>query len=205
MQSIGFFGDSFCADTSTSSWCNILAKKIGCGSPSHYGKMGESIWGTFMKFNHRIKTNTVPDICVFCWTEPYRLYHPKYTLTANIIPDAKHDPKIYETLDNYWKYLHNYDKDEMAYSYSLQYYDQHVLSKVKKKIVQLWSFKPFETAGKDAKIQLTSGKFLDYSLYKISKEDKSPNKTVNHMSKEKNSEVATELYSLISHYLETSG
>jgi len=60
------------------------------------------------------------------------------------------DPNVYKTLDDYWKYLHNYDKDEMAYEYALKHYDQNILSKVSSEIVQMWSFKPFETVSKDA-------------------------------------------------------
>ena len=201
-STIGFFGDSFCADTRPESWCNILADKLGVGSPVCFGKKGESIWGTFFKFNHRIKTDTVPDISVFCWTEPYRLYHPRMTLTANVIPSENEDPNVYKTLDNYWKYLHNYDKDEMAYEYSLRYYDQNVLTKVKKKIVHLWSFRPFETAGKDAGIRLESGFFIDKSMYRTATDDRNDNKDINHMSVEMNRSLADYIHGTTKDYLE---
>ena len=201
MKTIGFFGDSFCADMSPLSWCNILADKLGCGDPVNYGKKGESIWGTFFKFNHRIKTNTVPDISVFCWTEPYRLYHPRMTLTANTIPSKDEDPNVYKALDDYWKYLHNYDKDEMAYEYSLKHYDQNILPKVDKKIIQLWSFRPFETAEKNANIQLTSGLFIDHNLYRVSVEDRHPDKSINHMSSLMNLKTAEFILNKSSSYL----
>lgn len=201
MKTIGFFGDSFCADTRHLSWCNIVADKLGCGDPINYGRKGGSIWGTFFEFNHRIKTNTVPDISVFCWTEPYRLYHPRLTLCANTIPSKDEDPNVYKTLDNYWKYLHNYDKDEMAYEYSLKHYDQNILSKVDKKIIQLWSFRPFETAKKDANIQLTSGLFIDHSLYHPARIDRHPDKSINHMSSSMNLETAEFILEKSSSYL----
>ena len=78
-------------------------------------------------------------------------------MSANTQPLEGVDPNVYKALDDYWKYLHNYDKDEMAYEYSLKHYDQNILSKIDKQIVQMWSFKPFETAGKNAGITLTSG------------------------------------------------
>lgn len=202
MKTIGFFGDSFCADTTESSWCNIFSNKIGCGDPVCHGSKGESIWGTFFKFNKRIKQDEVPDISVFCWTEPYRLYHPRMILTANVIPSKDEDPNVYKTLDNYWKYLHNYDKDELAYEYSLKHYDQNVLSKVNKKVIQLWSFRPFETAKKDANIQLQTGLFVDESLYRTAMDkDKSEHKFINHMSQEYNKTLANRLVDISREYL----
>ena len=90
----------------------------------------------FFQYNKLIEQNNVPDISIFCWTEPYRLYHPELILSANTEPLEGVDPNVYKTLDNYWKYLHNYDKDEMAYEYAIKHYDQNVLSKVGKQIAE---------------------------------------------------------------------
>lgn len=199
MKSIGFFGDSFCASNQPESWCNILQEKLGCAKPRWFGQPGRSIWTTFMHFNNLIKKDQVPDISVFCWTEPYRLYHPKLILSANTKPLEEVNPKIYKALDDYWKYLHNYDKDEMAYEYALQFYDQNVLSKLdKKKIVQMWSFRPFETAGKDAGIRLTAGTFIDESMYAFSGGKNSWGRgTINHMTVEQNQKWADKVYGKI--------
>ncbi len=201
MKTIGFFGDSFCADTTEASWCNILSDKIGCGEPVCHGRKGESIWGTFFKFNKRIRQDNVPDVSVFCWTEPYRLYHPRMILTANVIPSKDEDPKVYKAMDDYWKYLHDYDKDELAYEYSLKHYDQNVLSRVNKKIIQLWSFRPFETANKNANIRLNTGLFVDKSLYSTAKEDRGKDKVINHMSQEMNKTLANQLVDISREYL----
>ena len=152
-----------------------------------------------MHFNHLIKMDRVPDVSVFCWTEPYRLYHPSLILSANTEPLEGVDPKVYEALDDYWKYLHNYDKDEMAYEYALRFYDQNVLSKISKTIVQMWSFKPFETAGKDAGIKLTAGKFIDESMYAFSGgKDNWGHGTINHMTEDQNQRWAEKVYDRIS-------
>jgi len=152
-----------------------------------------------MHFNHLIKTDRVPDVSVFCWTEPYRLYHPNLILSANTEPLEGVDPKVYEALDDYWKYLHNYDKDEMSYEYALRYYDQNVLSKIDKEIVQMWSFRPFETAGKDAGIRLSAGKFLDESMFEFSGgQDAWGRGTINHMTAEQNQKWAEKVYETIS-------
>lgn len=198
MKSIGFFGDSFCASNQPESWCNILQEKLGCARPRWFGQPGRSIWSTFMHFNNLIKMGQVPDISVFCWTEPYRLYHPKLILSANTEPLEGVNPKVYEALDDYWKYLHNYDKDEMAYEYALRYYDQEVLSKIDKTIIQMWSFRPFETAGKDAGIVLQTGTVIDESMFAFSGGKKHWGRgTINHMTVQQNQEWASKVYERI--------
>jgi len=200
MKTIGFFGDSFCAGREPESWCVLLANRLDA-KIVNWGKPGRSIWSTFMRFNNRIENNQIPDYSVFCWTEPYRLYHRDIVLSANTQPLDGVDPNIYKALDDYWKYLHDYDKDEMSYEYALRYYDQNVLSKIQKEIVQIWSFKPFETAGKDAGIKLQSGKFIDESMFEFSKtngvEDGWGIGEINHMTIEQNKEWAEKVYEVI--------
>ena len=100
MQTIGFFGDSFCTSKDAQSWCVILAEKLNA-EIINYGEEGKSIWTTFFNYNKRIRQNTVPDISIFCWTEPYRLYHPDLVLSANTVPKEESDPKIYQALEDY--------------------------------------------------------------------------------------------------------
>ena len=206
MSTIGFFGDSFCAGRESESWCVLLANQLNV-KITHWGEPGRSIWTTFFKFNQLNKTNRLPDICVLCYTEPYRLYHTSLILSANTEPAEGVDPKIYEALKQYWIHLHNYDKDELAYEYALKWFDHDILSKIKNKtIVQMWSFRPFETAGKDAGIKLKSGIFIDESLYASSLTENIPSGGVNmpwgkgiinHMSKEQNKRWADKVYTAI--------
>lgn len=199
MSTIGFFGDSFCASNQKESWCNILQQKLGCDRIRWFGEPGRSIWSVFFRFNQLVKQNAVPDYCIFCWTEPYRLYHPKLILSANTEPLEGIDPNVYKTLDNYWKYLQNYDKDEMAYEYALKYYDKEVLSNLgDKTIVQMWSFRPFETAGKDGKIRLNSGIFIDESMYTFSGgKDNWGKGKINHMTPSQNQQWAEKVFKYI--------
>mgnify|MGYP003117991958 FL=1 len=208
MKTIGFFGDSFCASNQPESWCNILQQKLGARRIRWFGEPGRSVWNTMIKFNRLIDTNQVPDISIFCWTEPYRLYHPKLILTANTEPLEGVDPKIYKALEDYWKYFQNYEKDEMTYEYALKYYDQHILSKVDSQIVQMWSFKPFETNNKDAGIKLQTGVVIDESLMSFSKEGKDDSLRIrgivnecdvgiNHMTIAQNQEWANKVYEQI--------
>jgi hypothetical protein len=200
MITLGFFGDSFCAGREVDSWCVLLSKKLDARIV-HWGEPGRSIWTTIMQFNRLKDQNLLPDICVFCWTEPYRLYHPNLILSANTEPLEGVDPDVYKALDDYWKYLHSYDKDELAYRYAIQYFDQHVLSNVDKKLIQMWSFRPFETAGKDAGIRLQSGIFIDESMFAFSKsageKDGWGIGTINHMTVGQNKQWADKVYGRI--------
>ena len=143
----------------------------------------------------------MPDISIFCWTEPYRLYHPKHILSANTQPLEGVDPNLYKALDQYWIHLHNYNKDEMAYEYAIKHYDQNILSKVNSEIVQMWSFRPFETANKDVGIKLNTGTFIDESMFAFSLEagtkDGWGTGTINHMTKQQNKEWANKIYERI--------
>jgi len=201
MKTIGFFGDSFCASNQPESWCNILQEKLGADKIRWFGNPGRSIWSVFFQFNDLIKKDRVPDISIFCWTEPYRLYHPRHILSANTQPLEGVDPKMYEALDQYWIHLHNYDKDEMAYEYALKHYDKEILSKVKGEIIQTWSFRPFETADKDAGIKLTTGTFIDESMFSFSKSEGEKDGwgvgTINHMTVEQNKKWAEKIYDRI--------
>lgn len=200
MTTIGYFGDSFCAGRESESWCNLLANKLDA-RVVHWGEPGRSIWTTIIQFNRLKGQNRLPDICVFCWTEPYRLYHPNLILSANTIPLEGVDPNVYKALDDYWKYLHSYDKDELSYEYALKWFDQNVLSKVNKKIVQMWSFRPFETAGKDVNIKLLTGTFIDESMFAFSKKDGVKDGwgvgTINHMTAEQNKLWTEKVYKRI--------
>ena len=192
MKTIGFFGDSFCASNQPESWCNILQQKLDARRIRWFGNPGKSIWSVFFQFNKLIEQNRVPDISIFCWTEPHRLYHPELILSIGTQPLEGVDPNIYKTLDNYWKYLHNTEKSEIAYEYALKYYDQNVLSKVDKQIVQMWSFKP------DKDIKLTTGTFIDESMFEFSKsagvKDGWGIDTINHMTEEQNQQWAEKVY-----------
>jgi hypothetical protein len=192
MKSIGFFGDSFCASNQPESWCNILQQKLGGKKIRWFGNPGKSIWSVFFQFNKLIEQNMVPDICIFCWTEPHRLYHPELILSVGTQPLEGVDPNVYKTLDNYWKYLHSEEKAEMAHEYSLKYYDQNVLSKLDKEIVQMWSFKPTNN------IELTTGIFINECMFEFSKSDGTKDGwgigTINHMTVKQNEQWAEKVY-----------
>ena len=161
---IGFYGDSFCENNSEGpwfgifkeydSWVDLLAKSysaeivnIGSGGSSHW----DLIINQFLS-NHA----NLPDICVFTWTDPYRLYHRKlrhireyealqYTATKNKLLDPGYDfgfnKKIWEAAEKYYTHLYDKEKTELEYKSSLYYFDNEVLSKLPHiKFVHLWGF-----------------------------------------------------------------
>jgi len=199
MATIGFFGDSFCAGREPESWCVLLANKLNANIV-HWGEPGRSIWSTFFNFNKMVRYNRIPDYSIFCYTEPYRMYHPNIVLSANTQRLDEVNPKIYDALDDYWKYLHSYKKDELAYTYSLKYFDREILRAIDEEtqVVQMWSFKPFENAGREASIELTTGKFIDESMYQFSLsagvKDGWGVGTINHMTEEQNKLWAEKVY-----------
>ena len=211
MATIGYFGDSFCAGREPESWCVLLANRLKANIV-HWGEPGRSIWSTFFSFERVKQFNRIPDYSVFCWTEPYRLYHKELILSANTERLPHVNPKIYDALDDYWVYLHDYKKDELAYTYSLKHFDNQILSSVKDKtrIVQTWSFRPFETAGRHPNIQLSSGEFIDESMFNFAKSNQGSkseqailpdwNNTglINHMTIEQNQQWADKVYERLS-------
>jgi hypothetical protein len=202
MSTIGFFGDSFCESRNKDSWCILLADKLD-SKITNFGRGGASIWHTFMQFEKLMSKNAVPDICVFCWTEPYRLYHPELPLAKGAVPIPGKDENIYDAADKYYVYLQNYDKDELAYRYALQWFDQHVLSQIKnKKIIQMWSMRPFELSGNETYIKLNTGKFIDESMLMFAwdgepKDVKFDINLSNHMTSEQNQQWANKVHDRI--------
>jgi hypothetical protein len=145
---IGFFGDSFCACNTKMFWRGeTYIKKL----QNHYsadivnlGERGSSIWDLLLiQLDPFIKTNTLPDICIFVWTEPDRIFHRTIrNINSGSSRTYKHKNKIWETANNYYDHLLDRDLSELQYVAGLQYIDNNILSKFPSttKIVHLWSF-----------------------------------------------------------------
>ena len=200
MISIGYFGDSFCESQAPDSWCVMLADRLDA-EVVHWGKGGASIWTTFMDYERLKDNNQIPDISVFCWTEPYRLYHPKLPIAKGAVPIPGEDEQVYKAADMYYVYLQNYKKEELAYTYALQWFDRHVLGDNTKKVLQTWSMRPFELTGRKSELQLTTGKFIDESMLEFAWGGKTPKSGFkfdinlsNHMTTEQNKEWCSKMY-----------
>lgn len=151
---IGFYGDSFCCEISNPH--SILAgyetyiKKIKDHYDAeivHLGTGGSSVWDVILQ---QFNADDVPEICIFCWTDPYRLYNKNVrnitygSLKNKKIKDYKLSDLIYyrtiSAAKKYFEYLYDSEKSQIEYQAALQYFDNNILKNVKSKIIHLWSF-----------------------------------------------------------------
>lgn len=156
INTIGFFGDSFAAEgNNLHSWRNnykpytIKLANYFDASIVNFGYGGSSIWDALLiQLDPLIKSNTVPDICVFVWTNPDRLFHrevrrinygdalhPKIH-TYNIF---KH--KIWSAAKNFYLHLYDNEQAELSYLSALYYIDNVIMPSLPKttKVIHLWS------------------------------------------------------------------
>jgi hypothetical protein len=165
MKTIGYFGDSFCASDHHTSWCCLLAKQLQ-RQPIHFGQQGGSIWKTFLTIEQMQKEGTLPDTMFFCYTEPYRLYHPELQLSQGSEPLEEKHNEIYKAANLYYMHLRNHEKDDLAYRYALQWFDREVLKPLAREheIIQMWSMDPADVSVSGMKIQLTTGLVINESI-----------------------------------------
>lgn len=156
-KTIGFFGDSFCAESSNhhsmihgyETYIKKLEKHYNA-TTVNLGQGGGSIWDTLLiQLDPFIKSNTIPDICVFIWTTNGRLFHRKIrriNSTEAFNPKLRYmfrpdTWKIWDAAKMYYEYLIDWEKDQLEWEASLRYIDQVVLPKLPTttKIVHLWT------------------------------------------------------------------
>lgn len=195
-KTIGFFGDSFCESNLEQSWCSIVAKKLDL-KIINLGKAGSSIWTAIINFLDIIEDNRLPDYSIFCWTDPYRLYHEKF-IANHSVRITNENKNVIEASKLYKLYLSNQKKEHIEYEFVIKYFDKEILIPLqnKTKIYQTWSIAPYELVNKEKKIELQAGYFDNFSLYKFSqykfidyKREEESN-LINHMTVEKNKEFA---------------
>jgi len=208
MNTIGYIGDSYCASKGKDSWCEILAKKLNLRI-TNWGQGGASIWNSFINFEKLKKSNLLPDIIFFCWTEPTRLYHPYLPLNVNIKTFGEENREIFSAAENYYKYLQNLEKDNLAFEYSIKYFDQNILSEIKdKKIIQTWSIR-INKEEYPYNIKFNSGLYLDESIAMHAWDDDPKNinhdvNLLNHMTAEQNHSWVEKILPRVKNYLKTS-
>lgn len=153
-MNIGFYGDSFCCEISNPhsivKGYDTYIKKI----KQHYdanitslGVGGSSVWDVILQ---QFKSESTPEVCIFCWTDPNRIYNKNVrNITYGSVTDKKlKDYKLsdliyYKTISaakQYFKYLHDYDKSQLEYAAALEYFDNNVLTHVNSTLIHLYSF-----------------------------------------------------------------
>lgn len=151
MKTIGFFGDSFCAERVNGhsilhrydSYMVKLEKHYDCKTV-HTGTGGTGVWDLIINQFNSLATK--PDVCVFFWSKPGRLFHrdvrklsigharqPKW---YNYNPFKK---PVYDAARDYYLHLQDREKEQLEYLSAIEYFDRHTLSKINSKIVHFWS------------------------------------------------------------------
>lgn len=155
-NTIGFFGDSFCSERfnmhSISHRYTSYISKLS----DHYnakvvnlGHGGSGVWDTLLnQLTPFIQTNTVPDICVFVWTIPGRLFHRTVrrlnqadTLHPKIHTYNPLKYKVWNAAKEFYGHLYDWEKEELEHKATLRYIDQCVLPTLPSttKIIHLWT------------------------------------------------------------------
>ena len=146
MKTIGFFGDSYCSELKAidgdrrlevnwDTYIEIIRDKLSL-ELVHLGYLGTSIWDLLLlQLPYFLKSNTLPDICVFLWTEPSRIFNRDFRrISSN--PLNYHEIENDEfrtTVKNYYKYLYDEELQRFQYKSALYYFDKEVLSLYKNK------------------------------------------------------------------------
>lgn len=152
VNTIGFFGDSFCAERMNGHSLIHRYKSYMVKLEDHYnckttnvGIGGSGVWDLIInQFNPMLHANSLPDVCVFFWSKPGRLFHRKIRkLSIGHISNKKYslfNKHIYDAAEQYYVHLQDYEKEKLEYLSAIEYFDRHTLSKLNKKIIHFWCF-----------------------------------------------------------------
>lgn len=169
MKTIGFFGDSFCAVESANHSIEHNYKTYIQLLKDYYkveivnlGWGGTSVWDLLLvQLNPLIRENKVPDVCVFIWTCPGRLFHrvargihhssglagfnaEKFKQYAYAYPDRPniYNEDVYNAAKSFYLHLYDQEKEDIEYLSAIEYIDTKILTNLptKTKIIHLWSF-----------------------------------------------------------------
>lgn len=152
MKTIGFFGDSYCADyenehsktNNYDTYIKQISDSLGL-EVVHLGVRGSSIWDTYLvQLKPFIDSGNIPDITVFTWTTNGKLFnrnHRHIHLVSSFFGD-KVDEDVKDAASKFYKHLYDEEKDELEYTSFIQYLDNNVFANwpKDKKIIHMWSF-----------------------------------------------------------------
>lgn len=180
---IGFFGDSFCAEmNNTHTWYNKYSTYINMLKDHYKAKIvnlgygGSSYWDLILQqFPPFI--DKLPDVCIFVWTSPGRIYHPEcrninhWVTNMDKIPITEFHPtrllyrKKYKAAAEFYKELYNDEKEKQERISALYHFDRETLVPLmeKTKIIHLWSFGRFKTWEADKRWR-TDNMYYDYKF-----------------------------------------
>lgn len=201
---IGFYGDSFCADWSDSSWTTILCKKLGITNPVSLGIQGANCWTYFKKLQETIDQ---VDIVIICHTQEDRIPNildaPLHQYTVEHIKDypeqlEKYGISLWTAAQQFYQYI--YDETAQRFFYRSIIKEISEITK-NKKVIHIFGFNL--NSYKD----LVNGVLITPSLLDISINERDidqkgmwDDKRLNHLNDHNNQELANELYFILDHY-----
>jgi len=152
MTTIGFFGDSFCTESISphsilknyKTYLRLLADHYDA-EIVNLGHGGSSIWDTLLiQLKPFMEKKEVPDICIFVWTIPGRLFNRKIRRLNST--DVHHKVRIlnhniWNAAEKFYDHLYDREKEEIEYISCLQYIDNVILPQLPHttKIIHLWT------------------------------------------------------------------
>lgn len=157
MKTIGFFGDSYCAVNNDLScfapeyqniqtYISLLATKYNL-EITNLGYPGSSVYDCLLlQFDPLRLSNTLPDVTVFVWTDPGRLFHRTIRdINFGTSQQSKHLGSEWEAAYLYYKELHDFDLSKFQCQSVMYYYDHAILPEIvdKTKIIHVWGFGEF--------------------------------------------------------------
>lgn len=154
MTTIGFFGDSFCADFenrhSIDHEYETYIKKL----KNHYnadivnmGVAGSNVWDPIL-LQFKPFENNPPDIAIFVWTHIANIFHREcrnlqyFNMTNPALMSSLYKPNATMMAANqFFEHLFDIEKVTVEYLAALMYFDDTVLSKLNNtKIIHMWGF-----------------------------------------------------------------
>jgi hypothetical protein len=169
IKTFGFFGDSFCTKLNnphsiehgyqtyieqTRDYYNANIVNLGYG--------GSSVWDALLiQLQPLIASQSIPDVCVFVWTNSGRLfnrtarsihassgiagYRPEKEKWFETEYPGKTNPftkDLWEAAKQFYLYLYDQEKEEIEHRAILEYIDNNVLSTFPSsiKIIHFWAF-----------------------------------------------------------------
>lgn len=136
-KTIGYFGDSFVAHSLKDNWIGQLSDTLGA-KVVNLGVSGSSYWTAILHFTKNFHKFIDLDYCVFAWTDPFRIYHP----SGDFSPPSAYQGfgKKHKAAQMYFEELIDWNKERLNFQAVAYWLDHEYLSKMKGKIIHLWSF-----------------------------------------------------------------
>lgn len=156
-KTIGFFGDSFCAeldslhadDNGYQTYIKMIKDHYNV-SVENLGQGGSGVWDLYLnQLKPLIDKNQLPDVCVFVWSLSGRVFHRQVRRinSSDALNPQPHTynkkfAAVWEAAKQYYQYLYDQEKEDLEYISAIHYLDKEILTKIegKTKIVHLWAF-----------------------------------------------------------------